>query len=250
MRRDISEKDTYHNLMHSEEFRKAENTNSKKKPILIFGCSFIWGSDLDDNQTFSYKLGQMTKRPIYNRARMGWGLQHMLYQLQQDEFYKIVPKPEYIIYVYISGHESRLTTPVSPTFPNCYYIFYKMKKGKLITQRRTFYTDKFLLQHFYKNKYSNSQIFDMLPYFIEAKNIVEKRWGKDVKFVVLFYEKMYDENFIKELNKLGYITINEQELPISASDVKYHLSETDNHPNEKAWDEIVPFLVKSLDLNK
>ncbi len=247
--RDISEKDTYHNLIHSEEFRAVENKDSKKKPILIFGCSFAWGSDLEENQTISYKLGQATKRPIYNRARMGWSVQHMLYQLQQDEFYKIVPKPEYIIYICIGGHEIRLNTPVSPTFPNCYYIFYKMKNDKLIQKKRTFYSDKFLFQHFINNKYPKSNITDMLPYFKEAKNIVEKKWGKDVKFVILFYERMENEKLLSELKKLGFIMINEDEMPIKADNVKYHLSETDNHPNEKAWDEIVPFLVKRLKLN-
>ena len=84
-----------------DSFRKPNGVNYSKKPIVLFGCSHIYGYRLEDNQTLSYHLSEKSQRPVYNRAYNSWGMPHMVYQLFQIDFYKEVPEPEYLIYFLI-----------------------------------------------------------------------------------------------------------------------------------------------------
>ena len=72
-----------------------EGLNYKKKPIILFGCSYAYGYQLEREQTLTYKLAQNAKIPVYNRAFTGWGIQHMLYQSKIEKLYEILPEPEY-----------------------------------------------------------------------------------------------------------------------------------------------------------
>ena len=40
--------------------------NYKRNPIVMFGCSYGFGSPLNPEQTLAYKLSEMLKRPVYN----------------------------------------------------------------------------------------------------------------------------------------------------------------------------------------
>ena len=257
--RDISKQNTYKSLISADDFRPVVNADSKKKPVIIFGCSFAHGSILKNNQIISYKLGEATKRPIYNRAKCGWGVQHMYYQLTNEDFYKILPKPEYIIYVYMDGHMARITTPVSIAWPDCYVAFYKKIKDVYILKKRTFFSDKIIIQHFFNNYFINNYLtknpdynrqkeIDVVDYVIASKKAAEEHWGKDIKFIIFSYVEFEKETiqYIKD-NNIMLFNIDDHNLILD--DKKYYLSENDNHPNEKAWDDIVPILVKKYNMN-
>ncbi len=79
-----------------------------KTPITVFGCSFAHGQHLKYNQTFSYKLSHILKRPVYNRAIPGSSFQDMYEQVQNDYFYKDVPSPDIIFYFMIDDHYRRM----------------------------------------------------------------------------------------------------------------------------------------------
>ena len=258
--RDISYKDSFENLILSKNIRKVENKYSKEKPVLIFGCSFAEGLGLKDNETISYKLGEMTSRPIYNRGISGTGVQHMLFQLKNEEFYKIVPKPEYIIYVFMDGHTQRIFTPVSLSYNNCYTAFYKKRGGnEFKLKKRNFFSDKIIIKHYisnqltwnFLNRINNYNDFTerlLIDYIQESRKEAEKHWGKDLKFVVMFYRDPIRQETIKELDDLGYIIITKEDFKINVWDKKFQISETDDHPNGLAWDYIVPVIVKKLNL--
>ena len=89
-------------------FKEPIFRNKDLKPIVLFGCSFAFGFGIDDEQTFSYKLSKYTNRTVYNRGLCGGGIQHVLYQLRREDFYKEIPEPEYVIYLYISNHIRRM----------------------------------------------------------------------------------------------------------------------------------------------
>jgi hypothetical protein len=256
--RDISDKNSYNSLI-KEGFRPVENAASLKKPILIFGCSYAHGTVLKDNQTFSYKLGEYTKRPIYNRAKCGWGVQHMYYQLNNEDFYKMIPKPEFIIYVYMDGHMSRINIPVSLAFNNCYDAFYKKNKDKYILKKRIFLSDKIIIQHFIKNyvvnnyltrngKYNLQKEKEVVDYVIASRAAAEKHWGKDIKFIIFSYYEFEDAT-IKYIKDNNILLFNVDEHNLNLNDKQYQISGNDDHPNERAWDEIVPILVKKYNMN-
>ena len=257
--RDISEKSTYYDLIKSKEFPSIENENSEKGGILLFGYSSFYSPELNNSGNFSYKFGQLTQRPIYNRSKSEWGVQHMLYQLSNEDFYKIVPKPEYIIYVYYDGHLSRMFTPIALPYSNCYSIFYKKTKKGFVPKKRTFFSDKIIIQHYLRNhldwnilnkfkKYKLWQENLLADYIIESKNEAEKHWGKDIKFVVLCYSPIMNDPIYSKLQSNNILTIDKEDFKIDVNDKQYQSQ--DENPNEKAWDVIVPVIVQKLKLNE
>ncbi len=183
-------------------FRRPVGLNYKNKPIILFGGSFGWGAGLQEKQTFHYKLSELTKRPVYNRSVSGWGVQHMLYQLRRDDFYNEVPKPEYVIYVYISDHISRMykySFIKRLNFNDGYqfnYLKYNEKNGALEEEKRIknipysrLYNWYFLEYRAEKNAKNSKKAFDMLEkHLLECRKQIDKHWGRDVKFIVLNYE--------------------------------------------------------------
>ena len=251
--------------MNNKKLREAENVDSTKKPIVIFGCSFAWGYNLNKDETFSHRLAKLTGRPVYNRALNGMGPQLMLYQLSNDSFYSIVPKPEYVIYVYINAHLARMYLGKYNTFSR--YLFYKEKKSKT--------GEKYLKRDYLKETLYRSSLINLLMskkfyyrisdnpepkeieffklHLVQAKKEIEKHWGNDVKFVVLVYEEEYNikklKPIITDLEKIGIQFINLNDLSdINFRDSEYQISESDLHPNAKAWEVLTPLLVKKLGL--
>ncbi len=257
--RDISYKNSVETIVLSKNLRKIENKNSKKKPILLFGCSFTEGSGLSENETISYKLGKLTNRPIYNRGISGTGVQHMLFQLRNEDFYKIIPCPEYIIYIFMDGHTQRIFTPVTLSHNPCYTVFYKDTKNGFLLKKRNFFTDKIIIQHYLSNQltwnflnrinsYNDYTENLLIDYIEESKKEAEKHWGKNFKFVVIFYRDPIRQETIKDLKKLGYITITKEDFKIDVWDKKFQISNTNEHPNGLAWDYITPIIIKKLNL--
>ena len=244
--------------------RKPEGTNYKKKPVVVFGCSFAYGFDLENEQTFSYKLSHLTKRPVYNRAVSGWGIQHMLNQVRQSDFYKDVPEPEYAVFIMIKDHFRRLYVPTfmsSHLLSELFNLRYEYKnneleekypKGKLQeTIQRSYIVQK--LQHFYINNitlnernYANYMTF-AIEHFIESKQAMEKHW-KNTKYVIVLYQGFKnDELFKKVLEDNGFIVISvPNDYHINTRAEEY---ESDTfHPNEKAWNIITPKIAETLNL--
>ena len=243
-------------------FRRPFNTNSGKKPIVIFGCSFAYGHKLERNETFSSELARLTDRPIYNRGFNSTGPQFMLYQLKNNTFYKEVPKPEHIIYVYIEDQLPRLYFGLTPYRSR--YIFYKTNKSKTGLTRNYLreillrsYSLYYILQKSKRELIINNPSSENLQllklHFIEAKKEAEKNWGKDVKFTILLFEnKRYTDNIksiIPELKSYGidFIDINELSDKNFTSK-EYWLTKNDSHPNAKTWKELTPLIVKKMNL--
>ena len=146
-------------------YRKVLNENSNLRPILLFGCSYIYGYKIPENNFFSYLLAKYTKRPVYNRAKDAVGTAVMLYQLQNEDFYKLFPKPpKYVIYTFLNDHIRRMYFPCSPLDYGKEYqtdIFYKLKNKKLKLKKKYFplyfieslkYHTYFSFQKFYSSQ--------------------------------------------------------------------------------------------------
>ena len=90
---------------------------------------------------------------------------------------------------------------------------------------------------------------------LECVKAIKKNFP-NTKFVILdfpdvsvFSEKkeVLSDDIIKYLESIGIIYINVEDLIGHKITDEYRLSDKD-HPNEKAWDEIIPALVKKLNL--
>ena len=245
--------------------------NSRKytKPsIILFGCSYTYGTFLEEKQTLGYKLTNLTKRNVYNEGIEACGIQCMNFLLNQDFFYQhISPAPKYAIYIYIPNHLERLTSKIFPSPLTCNnYISFKLKKDNLILNKeskflyRFFIFKKFFKQTDYKNneinKENNYKKFMLAnELFLSSKSLLEKHFP-DIKFVILKINieedsgENYELPFMWDvLKKEGFIIINTEEL----LDRKYKLNSEDtvidgNHPSEKFLNQLAPALVKKLNL--
>ena len=230
---------------------------SDKKPIVVFGCSFAYGYQLDKNQTFSHKLSALAHRTVYNRAFTGWSIQHMLYQTKLPVLYKNINEPEYVIYIFIKDHIRRLFLYSFSSFNILneeFDVQYLLKNGKLVEEnndnmllnqfKRLYFVN--ILHHYYVNKYmwdKNDKTYNLAFHqLLEAKNEMQKRW-KNTKFVILMYDDN-NQDFIKQLRKIGYIVIYLPDLvQKNLADEKYMYNK---HSKEAAWDIIVPKVIEKL----
>ena len=236
---------------------------NKKKPIVLFGCSYTYGLHLSPDQVFSYKLAHQTKRPVYNRAWQGWGIQHMLEQTTHKEVFENIPEPEYIIYTFIDDHFRRLyISHISPYdfLTKDQYLNYELKNEKLIKKTnknkiKTFISNTYIaktireyqLQKFINNqRLSNKKIDFALLHFLESKKNIDNYW-KNTKFIVFFYDDTTMNKILaSKLEENGFITITSKELTKEdLSNEKYCF---DNHPTEEAWDLLTPLIVEKLEL--
>ncbi|MCR5261487.1 MAG: hypothetical protein K6C94_06575, partial [Candidatus Gastranaerophilales bacterium] len=87
-------------------FRQPFGLQYKKRPIVIYGCSFAYGHRLKPTESMGYVLSEKTKRPVYNYASSGTGIQHVLYFL--DNTKDINNDVEYVLYLFINEHIYRM----------------------------------------------------------------------------------------------------------------------------------------------
>lgn len=235
-------------------YRPIENPKVLKS-VLIFGCSYAYGHSLFQNETFSHQLGKITGYRIYNRAISGCSAQHMLYQAENEDFYNLMPKPKYVIFVFMPDQIFR--TYLSCFFDNSIY-YKKTKNNNLVIRNFSLnYSQCYLIkdfQYFIKTKFmkinsSNTDFY--FQHIYQAIDAMRKHWGNDFKFIFFAYEnnfdnKYYEEN-LKKLENQGVIVVRLKDL--SKKDFlskEYRLGENDFHPNAKAWKEITPLFVKYL----
>ena len=238
--------------------RKPEGLQYSKKPIVIFGCSFAYGYNLQNEETFSYKLSHLAKVPVYNRACSGWSIQHMLHQTRQDSFYDLIPEPQYAIYLYIPDHINRLyyhSFILFDTLIEKYNLRYKEENGKLeeikhdnflLNQIQRLYLYNKINQYYIIKTQKTHKHYDFaLKHFTEARADMQKHW-ENTKYVVIFYTTYPNDNYLKDkLKENGFIVIDADEITgKNLLDSEYMRS--DHHPKEEAWNIVTPKLIKEL----
>lgn len=254
-------KENYEIKKLKENMRKPTGLEYKKSPVLIYGCSYGYGFALDEKYTFGYKLSKYAKRPVYNFSMSSKGLQDALYLIKNDE--KIIPEPEYIFYVFINDHVRRMFVNCNK-IDNVNYLTYKNKNGVLAENFNNFdISERFYLTreiknvsyYFYKNIFKK-QIFDLTKlYFVSIKNEIENKYP-NAKFIVLDYENgkenyLNDEK-VKILEKEGIEVLNLNKVfnnKLKADKYRNDIKEDSfRHPNGKAWDIIVKYLIEKYNL--
>ncbi len=248
--------DSEYEYIKNEKLRKPIGLNYKKKPILLMGCSFAYGYGLNEDENLGYKLSKLLNRPVYNRAfEWLWGLHTMLYQARREDFYKEVPEPSYVIYVFITDHINRISASnITPVFyvPHLRYIY---KNGRLEREK---FQSRYNLYMFksYTILRANSILkhFDyklLNEYFIETKAEFDKHW-KNYKFIILLYDENEFNNSIMEnievddLKKNGFIIISTKDLIGRYLNKPEDKIEDNFHPSNYAWSLIAPKLADKI----
>lgn len=242
-------------------FRPTEYRDKNKPPIFVFGCSYVQGTGLNDNQTVSRKLADYTNRTVYNRGKSGLGIYYFYYLLNNEKIIKDLPKnPQYIIWILIPDHVPRMYRYRSVPL-GIYNFRSKIKNGQIVTDNisckflHSFFTsivlEEFIAKYRYENKSKTDFMFIKL--FKESDKLIKKNFP-NTKLVVVSFD-LY--NYIpadyyrrlqllkEEIPDIQIIDIN-KEIPDIAD--KRYIGDDKVHPNEQAWDKIVPVLAKKLNL--
>ena len=254
-----SEKSLYDTL------RPISYKDSKKNPIVLFGCSYTDGFGLNENETFSFKLSEYTNRTVYNRGRSATGIPFMYHQLINKDIVNLFPKnTDVFIYTLIPDHFSRLFRYRSWIMNGDHTIKYKLnKENKLVRDKikvpllHTFFTS-IIIEQYIENKqtqnYENTKALS-IKLFEESYKQIKNNFD-NAKFVILYIECPLDGenihlNYIKEFatntnNNIVLINANEHIQDLKTNK-KYWLND-DSHPSALFWDTIIPILSKELKL--
>ena len=244
--------------------RKPDGLEYKNKtPITIFGCSFAFGQHLDFNKTLSYKLAHKLKRPVHNRAISGGSFQHMYMQATNTTLYEDIPNTDTVIYIMIDDHYRRMMLNYFEILDSYILPHYSKKNNKLVMDD---YNNKFTnvikssyivktINHIYTNNYINNpknadKITDTaLLYFTESRKEMEKHWGNNLKFVVIFYDSWnipYKKLLSEKLKKNGFIVFSTNDITNENLKIEKYMMQDNNHPTEKAWDLLTPKIAERL----
>ena len=244
---------TLDNIDYYMPFRKPCGLDYKKPPILLYGCSFTYGEGLKEDEHFGHFLSKYTHRPVYNFGTCCSGLQHSLYILQNQR--PVEPQPEYIMYVFISDHIRRLyaTCRLIDEFK---FLEYEKKDGEMVVKKDliNFLKNTMVYQSFisyFLPKVRAEKKFDLFKFYLkEIKKEAYKRYP-NAKFVFILYERPNTEyidippELIKDIKDMGIDVIDLKEVfGDKIYQKEYLLDNTDDHPNAKAWEMIVPEIAK------
>lgn len=238
-----------------------------KNPILVFGCSYAYGSGLKQEETFPYLLSELTQRPVLNFSRCS---KHLLYSI--DQFYDYnkdlsakkmpLPNPDYVIYIYMHDHINRYLRIANIyeyydiLFPNQLSIITKIPLTRFICS--CIQVRKIVKGIPYKD---NSDAF--LKQLILNSHKKIKELAPNAEFIIILYDQkiadMYKPIKIKfdsdrmhsniwdELEEEDGITVVHTKDVVGFSfDRNYKLKKdiADWHPNAKAWALLTPLFAK------
>ena len=247
-----------------------ENAEKDKKSILVFGCSFAKGTNPDYKGNLNYVLNKYTGRTIYNRAFNGFGPAPMLWQVRNEKFYDgIKNEPEYILYVFVTYQPERIIPEKwgnSSSRP--IYVGYNEKDGKLVENKspllllcRFNFMKKLIINHYNEQYYTEGgkeKLFNLFKlHLLESKAVLEKKYP-NAKFIIIKYpmgsdtlreeaQFFYETELWNDFEKSGFKVYDlKDEIKVDLTDKEYLLP--DLHPNQKAWELVIPQFVKDLKL--
>ena len=241
----------YHNIL----FRESVLKNSEKPPILFLGCSFTYGGQLQNEETLSSRISEVTNRSTFNMGLPGWGIQQSLYMIKNKLIERLDIQPEYVIYTFIPDHMFRMIMPCS-FFENS-FIFYKNVDGKLVLKKdyELLYWHSYITRFLTHQKLSDTfelkieEYSDLFLLHLLEINKEIKLHSPNSTFVIFVYEKdpvlVGFESKLKE-NGIEVIYLNEL-APINIY-AKQNVVDAAGHPSAKVWLEVAPLLAKKLNL--
>ena len=192
----------------------------------------------------------------------------MLHQVTEetDDFFKSVPKTDTVFYVFIDEHYMRMSifSDFSALYNN-FYLRYTLKNGKLVKDNfnnpflnfiKSSYTIRMLsLKHtvWYINnpKMADKLTDQILAFFVETRDKLEKHWNNKINFTVLLYDNIPIKNkkmLREKLEANNFTVIDTSDLTKEDLNSEKYLMQDNLHPTEAAWDLLTPKIIKTLGL--
>ena len=261
-----------HHINTRENAQKSadKSTAEEKGSILLFGCSYTYGSGLQENRTLSAQLSEYTGRKAYNFGIEGGGAQHMLHLLRNEAFFNNYlqnARPEYAVYTYIPNHLDRLKFNV---FPNPLYsigfnLRYELKNNGMKNVSAPLFMSFFGRNYLIKSAVFNIDSMDAYSLenkykrfaeineiFSESKKLLEEKYP-GIKFVIL--KMTYKDEVSQDmelpfmraaLEKQGFIFLDSKELAGREFEYGRDTVSDNIHPSAEVWNILVPRIVEKL----
>lgn len=234
----------------------APNQKTSKSSIIIAGGSYTYGWLLDNKDAFHSVLAENSNRTVYNLGIGSGSPREMLYTLRNNELFDELTNNddnvEYYIYTFINNHIRRLYYDLDINAP-----YYKPDKtySRLIFKKTNFFQHFFIYKDIYcllkfrfSSQESKSKLF--MLYLKEIQKEINTKFGKNGKtpeFIILIYPQDESINW-KEIENLNIKVISAEQLTSVDLDTEEYKASDNAHPGAKAWQVIVPALVKELGL--
>lgn len=225
---------------------------NKDGSIVVFGCSNVHGLSLSNKDNITGHLADITGRECINRGIPGQGVQTMYWQLSEGRINKKFPNVKYFIHVYIGDHiHSRILKFRCWPFLNMVAMKYRIKNNKLEIIKPTFWKRYSFVYRLYEDNVANIVSLEnkeeLFYKTIQDSYSLMKKYYPNSKFIILEYPYSLDSILDKKrVEDMGITVYSANDL--ANDDLylgEYFCSEEDTHPNKKAWDLVVPALVKA-----
>ena len=251
-----------------DELRKINIGNRNKPSVLFFGCSYMYGASLSEEETLPYYIYKKTDRTTINRAIPGGSILNMFHDLADAKFLEKIkefPQPDYVVYLWINDHLNRISNIYRGSvraIDNPYYFINTQwieQDGKLkeIYPKKwempfyTLYCTKayhfFYSQNFSKEKKDAK----MLRYFLMANKSIKEIFPNS-KFVIIEYKdgshELMTDSFKQNLEEKGITVLNAEKLAGHELDSEKWRASDNEHPNGKAFYDVANGLIKALNL--
>lgn len=268
---------TAYNVIYTADkngLRLTPSSNDKSdKCIMFFGCSFVYGVGLNDNETLPYLFGISSnkKYKIYNFGMGGYGPHQMLSMLEHGSYDNLLNgcKENTAVYVALSDHARRIAgLTVQGKGPK-----YALVNNEAIYQGN-FDDAKTTLAPNLEEQLNKSEIYKYLKdadfvgrcklaetnvyyknLFIailkKSKKIFKEKYRTN-RFIIIYWDwNPSDAEFGEKIKKNSMDTyfISDILPEYWNNQTIYHIK-YDNHPNKLANEKIADFLAKKLDDKK
>ncbi len=251
-----------------QDYRQNNIGNKNKPSILFFGCSYMYGTGLQQEETLPYFITKKTGRTTVNRGVPGGCIMNMFRDLNTPSFYenlKKYPEPDYVVYLWINDHINRINniymSSVRPTDYPYYLINTKWieEDGEL----KEIYPKKWefpfyamfcskAYHFFYAQNFSRESSSEkMFRYFKIANNKLKNKFPK-ARFVIIEYKDgghcLMQEELRENLKKEGIMVLNAEEIVGHELETEKWRGSDKEHPNGKAFEDLSDGLIKALHL--
>lgn len=210
-------------------YTPVENPELRDKFIAFFGCSLIFGTAVEDNQTIPAYIGKYKKDYMpYNFGKPGGALQHTYHQLiHQDLSEQIKEKKGVFIYLYPDFHFRRIIGGIPSPLMTVDSLCVMLENGSLVEKgtfrdvmpfRWYFYE---LLRHTNTLWYLNitfplnapqPEHWDLIASLFAKSATITKEKFPESKFIIAFWNASRDESEIMA-------RIHTQGIPIECFDL-------------------------------
>jgi hypothetical protein len=227
--------------------------------ILFFGCSYMFGEGLNDDQTVPFLVGKLSKSRAYNFAFSGYGPHQMLTEIEHGVIGKIVDgRPKYVIFQTAPFHVDRAVGYMSWNHHGPKYIL--SREGKI---KYAGHFDDSLMIRIINNLLEKSSIYknffqdrsyinknDIKRYIAivvaAQQELLEKYPGLGFYVIYWDYRNKNDKRILELFQKEGIkVHLISDILPeFHKRESDYHL--LDGHPNFIANKYIANYIIQNI----